>query len=318
MTGSKRALILSGGGGRGAYQIGVLAYLEEMNWSPDMIVGTSIGAVNAVALGSGIPLEGLRERWLKMETTDFQLMRADDVFIDNLIMQRTHVFDTDPLLMTITGRVPKWQGHPWIFTEVLNGPVSPYDVWITAVDADAHCLVYFHNRSQQGITPEMVQASCSIPLWYEPTHFQGHTYIDGGTIANTPFRKALEEDATEIVVVLMAPWPGRPAHSWQPNRKLPLPDDEFLKIPQTLWATFEPALDMLLTEIVWKDYLLLQEEQRVGKHAQLQWIRFVAPKIPLPVGNMTLYNRDNHVRLFREGESDARELLDDVLAKGAA
>ena len=52
-TSGKRALILSGGGGRGAYQIGVLTYLEEMNWSPDMLVGTSIGAVNAVALGSG-------------------------------------------------------------------------------------------------------------------------------------------------------------------------------------------------------------------------------------------------------------------------
>ena len=159
----------------------------------------------------------------------------------------------------------------------------------------------------------MVQASCSIPLWYEPTHFRGRTYIDGGTIANTPFRKALDEGATEIVVVLMAPWPGRPIQSWQPNRKLPMPDDEFLKIPQALWATFEPALDMLLTEIVWKDYQLLQAERRAGKHAQLKWIRFIAPETPLPSGNMTLYNRDNHVRLFRQGESDARDLLDDVV-----
>ena len=318
MADNKRALILSGGGGRGAYQIGVLTYLEEMNWSPDILVGTSIGAVNAVALGSGIPLEGLRERWLSMETSDFQLMRADDVFIDNLMMQRTHVFDTDPLLTTITGRVTRWQGHPWIFTEVLNGPVSPYDVWITAVDTKAHRLVYFHNHSEKGIVPEMVQASCSIPLWYEPTHFQGRTYIDGGTIANTPFRKALEEGATEVIVVLMAPWPGRPVQSWQPSRKLPMPDDEFLKIPQMLWATFEPALDLLLTEIVWKDYLLLQEERRAGKHAQLKWIHFIAPDVPLPSGNMTLYNRDNHVRLFRQGASDAQDILYEVMAKDEA
>ena len=311
---NKRALVLSGGGGRGAYQIGVLTYLEKMKWSPDMIIGTSIGAVNAVALGSGVPLEGLRERWLDMETADFQLMRADDVFIDNLIMQRTHIFDTDPLLTTITGRAPKWQGHPWIFTEVLNGPVSPYDVWITAVDVATRSLVYFHNREGKGITPELVQASCSIPLWYEPTHIQDRTYVDGGTIANTPFRKALEEGANEIVVVLMAPWPGRPVRSWKPSRKLPMLDDEFLKIPQALWATFEPALDTLLTEIVWKDYLLLQEELQAGKHAQLKWIRFVVPDVPLPIGNMTLYNRDNHVRLFRQGESDAQDLLHDTFS----
>ena len=285
-----------------------------MKWSPDMIVGTSIGAVNAVALGSGIPLDGLRERWLDMETGDFQLMRADDVFIDNLIMQRTHIFDTDPLLTTITGRAPKWQGRPWIFTEVLNGPVSPYDVWITAVDTATRSLVYFYNRESKGIVPEMVQASCSIPLWYEPTHFQNRTYLDGGTIANTPFRKALEEGAAEIVVVLMSPWPGRPVRSWKPSRKLPMPDDEFLKIPQALWATFEPALDALLTEIVWKDYLLLQEELRAGKHAHLKWIHFVVPDVPLPTGNMTLYIRDNHVRLFRQGETDARALLHDTLS----
>jgi NTE family protein len=312
-VGSKRALVLSGGGGRGAYHIGVLTHLEHAGWQPDMLVGTSIGAVNAAALGSGIPLEALRDRWLDMETGDFQKMRADDVFVDNLLMRRTHIFDTDPLLQTLTGKLPKWQGRPWIYPEVLNGSASPYDVWITTVDVARREVVYFHNRERRGIKPEMVQASCSIPLWYEPTSMGGRTYIDGGTIANTPFRKALEEGATEIVVVMMAPWPGRPARSWDAGRKLPLPDDELLKIPQALWSAFEPALDMLLTEIVWRDYLCLQEELARGKFPELEWIRFVAPERPLPVGNMTIYHRNNHVRLFRLGEQDARDLLKDAL-----
>lgn len=310
---NRRALVLSGGGGRGAYQIGALTYLEKVNWQPDLIVGTSIGAVNAVALGSGIPLEGLSSRWLDMETGDFQLMRADDVFIDNLIMRRTHIFDTKPLLETIRGRNEKWQGRPWIFPEVLNGEASPYDIWITAVDAKAHRLVYFYNRSATGIEPKMVQASCSIPLWYEPTSVNGRSYLDGGTIANTPFRKAIMEQASEIVVVLMSPWPGRAVTSWEPTRKLDMPEDEFLKIPQALWSAFEPALDMLLREIVWKDYLLLEEERRAGKHPHLKWIRFIAPDKPLPTGNMTVYQRDNHVRLFHKGERDAQEILQDLL-----
>jgi NTE family protein len=317
----RRAVVLSGGGGRGAYHVGVLTYLENAGWKPDMIVGTSIGAVNAVALGSGIPVAGLRERWLDLATEDFQLMRADDVFVDNLVMLRSHVFDTGPLVETLTGRAPKWQGRPWLFQEVLNGAASPYNVWITAVDVETHSLVYFHNRDKDGITSEMVQASCSIPLWYEPTRLKGRTYIDGGTIANTPFRKALEEGATEIVVVMMTPWPGRPVQSWKSPRQLPMPDDELLKIPQMLWATFEPALDILLTEIVWRDCLLLEEERQAGKHPQLRWIRFVAPDVPLPTGNMTIYCRENHVRLFRQGESDAREILHDLLgtieARGA-
>ena len=36
----KRALILSGGGARGAFQVGVWKYLREINWTPDLICGT--------------------------------------------------------------------------------------------------------------------------------------------------------------------------------------------------------------------------------------------------------------------------------------
>jgi predicted acylesterase/phospholipase RssA len=243
-------------------------------------------------------------------------MRADDVFVDNLIMRRTHIFDTDPLEDTLAGRVAKWRHRPWIHPDVLNDDASPYEVWITAVDAEARKLVYFHNKDGRGISVEMIRASCSIPLWYEPTRIGLHTYLDGGTIANTPFRKALELGATEIVVVMMVPWPDRADPSWLPGRVLAAPDDELLKIPQALWRAFEPALDMLLNEIAWKDFQLLQEERANGKYPDLRWIRFVAPDVPLPTGNMTLYQRDNHVRLFRLGERNAREVLGEFMDDG--
>ena len=44
-----RALILSGGGARGAFQVGVMKYLDEMGWIPDLVCGTSVGTVNAAA-----------------------------------------------------------------------------------------------------------------------------------------------------------------------------------------------------------------------------------------------------------------------------
>ncbi len=46
----ERVLVLSGGGGRGAYQAGVCKVLEEKGWRPDVVLGTSIGATNGAML----------------------------------------------------------------------------------------------------------------------------------------------------------------------------------------------------------------------------------------------------------------------------
>src|SRR5919109_2280475 len=79
---TKKALVLSGGGGRGAYHIGVLEALIQHGWmqdgkGPDIIAGTSIGAINAAALASGLPLKELKERWLAMHTEEVHRLSND-------------------------------------------------------------------------------------------------------------------------------------------------------------------------------------------------------------------------------------------------
>lgn len=78
-----RALILSGGGGRGAFHAGVYKYLMQQNkenvdsehsdtWEPQIIVGTSIGAVNGAAIAQGMPADQLVEVWKSLEEKDIQ------------------------------------------------------------------------------------------------------------------------------------------------------------------------------------------------------------------------------------------------------
>ncbi len=78
-----RALILSGGGGRGAFHAGVYKYLMKNHkvnvdanhtgaWEPDIIVGTSIGAVNGAAIAQGMPAEQLVNVWKSLEEKDIQ------------------------------------------------------------------------------------------------------------------------------------------------------------------------------------------------------------------------------------------------------
>lgn len=64
--------MLSGGGGRGAYHVGVLRFLEEHEWSPDIIVGTSIGAVNGAAIASGHTAHSLWSLWRRLTTDRVQ------------------------------------------------------------------------------------------------------------------------------------------------------------------------------------------------------------------------------------------------------
>ena len=78
-----RALILSGGGGRGAFHAGVYKYLmrkHKLNldpdhtdvWEPQIIVGTSIGAVNGAAIAQGMSAEQLVDVWKSLEEKDIQ------------------------------------------------------------------------------------------------------------------------------------------------------------------------------------------------------------------------------------------------------
>jgi NTE family protein len=78
-----RTLILSGGGGRGAFHAGVYKYLMQSEkksvssehqgaWQPDIVVGTSIGAVNGAAIVQGVSPHDLERTWLSLREHDIQ------------------------------------------------------------------------------------------------------------------------------------------------------------------------------------------------------------------------------------------------------
>ena len=62
-----RILVLSGGGGRGAFHVGAYKYLSERGWDPQVVIGTSIGAVNGAAIVQGISPQELEEIWIPLQ-----------------------------------------------------------------------------------------------------------------------------------------------------------------------------------------------------------------------------------------------------------
>jgi NTE family protein len=93
-----RTLVLSGGGGRGAFHAGVYKYLTETqkmgvdnehqgSWSPDIVVGTSIGAVNGAAIVQGISAQRLEVIWQSLREHDIQGLPPGMKFLSRWIAQ---------------------------------------------------------------------------------------------------------------------------------------------------------------------------------------------------------------------------------------
>jgi len=199
-----RALVLSGGGGRGAYHVGVLRFLEEHEWAPDIIVGTSIGAVNGAAIASGHTAHSLWALWRRLRTDDVQ-RRAWDLFS---LDEWDHLFDTAPLRKTLVE-----QG--WVDLSRINAQPVAKHLRLTVVEMETGRLLAFGNSpdpslgsrcEQVPITLDHILASCSIPLVYPPTKVDDVVFWDGGTVANTLLGPAIDAGAEDIVVVLMTPW----------------------------------------------------------------------------------------------------------------
>ena len=67
--GPQRALVLAGGGAKGSYQVGVWQALQELDWTPDIITGASVGALNGLLFTMG-KVQEAEDIWRSMELHD--------------------------------------------------------------------------------------------------------------------------------------------------------------------------------------------------------------------------------------------------------
>jgi NTE family protein len=188
----ERALILSGGGARGAFQVGVCQYLQEAGWIPEMVCGTSIGAINAVAIGSGMTLDQMAYFW-KIYDRRKLFRNTIQKFILSLFNLRKFSPLMDPapmrdLLSTLMD------------LDALRK--SSQEIIITAVNLKTSQLRYFN---QDMITIDHVMASAAVPMIFPWQFIDGEPYWDGGVMDNTPIIPALEHRAKQIIVVLLSP-----------------------------------------------------------------------------------------------------------------
>jgi len=276
----KRALILSGGGARGAFQVGVCQYLKECNWEPDLICGTSVGSINAVALGSGMPLEKIAAIWTSHSTRKIFRLRLWRFFWAWLWKKPFQpMADTAPMRSLISRHL-----------DMRALRECRREVIITAVNMLSSRLRLFH---RQEIEVEHVMASCAMPGLFPWQMIDGEPYWDGGMMANTPLFPAMERGADEIVVVLLSPAGHTP---------VPLPHNPA--------AVAELALEHFLGASYQRTCTHREPASSGCPEPAGPRIAVVAPSRMLGLFSLIHFSRRQAHRLIREGYQNARSQLE--------
>jgi len=224
---SRVAIILSGGGARGAYEVGVLWYifdeLTRILGAPpriDILCGTSVGAINACFLAAhlGDPVLGLRrlvELWSELELTrvlGFGVRQV--VTLPRVLLgggEGYGLFDVKPMADLVQREI-SWRAVAKCLrrgmlraltvscTEVATGRTAVFmqaSPGLTIPSAAPPRTLFKADR----IGPPHALASAAIPLLFPPVRIDGELYLDGGLRQNTPIAPALRLGATHIFAI---------------------------------------------------------------------------------------------------------------------
>lgn len=197
----KTALVLGGGGARGSYELGVWEALREMEIAPDIVTGTSIGAINGAMIVQG-DYEAALSLWNKIETSHvFDMPIKEEDTLKQKVFQTYQNFafnfvksggtDTSPLKKTLQSVIDEDKIRS-----------SGIDYGLVTVEMDtgaAHEL--FKDDIPDGKLIDYMLASASIYPAFKPHRIDETRYLDGCYHDNLPVGMALKRGATDVIAV---------------------------------------------------------------------------------------------------------------------
>lgn len=230
---SKVGVVLSGGGAKGAFQVGVLQRLIEKGINPSIYFGTSVGSLNAVGMAyHGIDF--LNDVWMNIKGRGDILTPAwwKLIFMSGL-------FSMKPLRKKIVSAL---SGNP------------KAEVVVCYVDLSDGKICYSSNHSvNKNVFAKFVEASAAIPGIME---LPSNRYADGGVREQAPLREAIMNGCDEIHVILCNPITKNPTQTWNP--KTPLMASLSLR-----------ALDIMEHEVFMNDIELCRDRNKIEGYKKI-------------------------------------------------
>lgn len=213
------ALVVSGGGSKGAFAVGVIRYLREQNVTFDIITGTSTGALIA-------PLVATDE--IAVLEQIYTTITTDKILLKGSIgtrLNKSSIFDDSPLETLINETITQARydnivnsGKRVILSSVClqSGKVVYFSTVDESTDSKDYEVIKITNADE---FRRAMRASANQPVFMPPVKFMSagnieRQYVDGGVREYAPIQIAIEHGATEIYAVILSPdFPkGKPEH----------------------------------------------------------------------------------------------------------
>ncbi len=187
------ALILGGGGSRGAVAAGLYRALVELGIQIDLIVSSSIGAVNGAFIAAGMSPKELESHWKSLRRSDVVGSRWQFL---RLLTGAPSVFSNKNLRNLLRRLLPVGS-----FSELR----VPLAVVTTELETGDTVVL------TEGDLVDAILASTALPGLFPPILWQGRRLVDGGLSNNVPIDLAIERGAERVIGMLCGCAQGLPA-----------------------------------------------------------------------------------------------------------
>lgn len=195
------AFVLGGGGILGASEVGMLRALLCSGIVPDLVVGTSVGAVNGAFLASDptlVAVDRLAEMWVQAAQSG--------VFSDSVRARAQRV-------VRLAGHLHSGKALEELLVHEL-GTRDIEDLAVRFQCVAAQIETATARWFDRGSVVDAVMASCAVPGLLPPREIAGAHFVDGGLVHSIPVSRALDLGATQVYVLQV----GRIEHTLRAPR----------------------------------------------------------------------------------------------------
>ena len=199
MNGKKVGLALGGGAARGLSHIGVLKVLEENKIYPDVITGTSIGALVGALYAGGIPIKDIEQFAVGLDFKCLALLTDITLPVSGLIGGKRIITLIKSILGDLTFSQLKHE-FACVATDIITGEQVVL---------------------QEGSLVEAVRASISLPGIFTPVRITGRHLVDGGLVNEVPVSVCRELGAEFVIGVNVIPEPSKMILTKKKRQKTP-------------------------------------------------------------------------------------------------